>query len=264
METTKKSVFTFVKKYSVILGVLCLLILTGCQSATGTVDANSEGFFTHYFVYPFSELIKSIAGIFNDNYGLSIIIITLVIRLLLMPFFLKQMKSSIQMKEKMNVMKPDMDTLKEKYDGKTDAESRTKMQQEMMQLYQKHNMNPLASLAGCLPMIIQLPILIGFYYAIRQTPEIGTHSFLWFDLGQSDIPLTIIAVIIYFAQFKVSQMNMDPKMKQQMAIMGIISPVMIGIFSLTAPAALPLYWTVGGLFLLVQTFISRKIYTNEK
>ncbi|WP_156288683.1 membrane protein insertase YidC [Oceanobacillus salinisoli] len=261
MET--KSVFTFFKKYSLILGIFTLLILSGCQSAVDQpIDANSDGWFDHYFVYPFSLLIKGIADMFNENYGLSIIIITLIIRFALMPFMLKQTKSSVQMKDTMKVMKPDLDALQEKYRNKKDAESQTMMQQEMIQLYQKHEMNPLAALGGCLPMLIQFPILIAFYYAILRTPEIATHSFLWFDLGQSDIILTVIAVVIYYIQFKVSQIGMDAKMKQQMAIIGLISPIMIGIVSLTAPAALPLYWAVGGLFIIVQTVISRKIYRS--
>ncbi|RKQ33953.1 membrane protein insertase YidC [Oceanobacillus halophilus] len=262
METT--SVFTFIKKYSVIIGILALLLLSGCQQnmAMEPIDPSSAGFFDQYFVLPFSQLIKWIAGIFNENYGLSIIIITLLIRFAIMPFILKQTKNGVQMKEKMNGMKPELDALNEKYKEKKDTESKAKMQQEMMQLYQKHDMNPLASLGGCLPMIIQMPILIGFYYAIRRTPEIATHSFLWFDLGQTDIILTVAAVVIYFFQFKVSQIGMDPKMKQQMAFMGMLSPIMIGIISLSAPSALPLYWAVGGIFMIVQTLISRKIYTT--
>src|SRR5699024_1542841 len=96
------------------------------------------------------------------------------------------------------------------------------------------------------------------------TPEIAEHQFLWFDLGQTDILLTIIAVAIYFVQFKVSQIGLDPKQKKQFAIMGLLSPVMIGIISLNAPAALPLYWTVGGLFIIGQTLISKKIYLTHK
>ena len=138
------------------------------------------------------------------------------------------------------------------------------MQQEMMQIYQKHQVNPLSSLGGCLPILIQFPILIGFYYAIRRTPEIATHSFLWFDLGATDVIMTIIAVAVYFLQFKVSQAGLDPAMQKQMALMGLLSPLMIGVVSLNAPAALPLYWAVGGVFMIVQTLISRKLYAPAK
>ncbi|RDW19729.1 membrane protein insertase YidC [Oceanobacillus chungangensis] len=257
----KTSVFTFFKKYKIGFLLLLIVFLAGCQGAVNEpIDANTTGWFDHYFVYTFSRLIKGIAGVFNDNYGLSIIIITLIIRLALMPFLLKQTKSSMQMREKMSVIKPEMDALKQKYENKKDTASQTKMQQEMMQIYQKHNMNLLASLTGCLPMLIQFPILIAFYYAIRRTPEIATHSFLWFDLGQTDIMMTIIAVVVYYLQFKVSQKSMEPQMRKQMAFMGLLSPIMIGFISLNAPAALPLYWAVGGIFMIIQTLIAQKMY----
>lgn len=262
----EKSVFTFFKKYKYIfLGVMLLTFLSGCQAASNQpLDMNSLSWFEHYFVYPFTLLIKAIAGFFNDNFGLSLIIITIVIRLILMPFMLKQMKSSMQMKDKMDVMKPEMDAIKKKYKDNKDADAQKEQQKELMQLYQKHNMNPLASLAGCLPLLIQTPILIGFYYAIRRTPEIATHGFLWFNLGQTDIILTIIAVVIYYFQFKVSQIGIDPKQRKQMAFMGIVSPLMIGFISFSAPAALPLYWATGGLFLIAQTLISKKMYKSQK
>ncbi|RDW17575.1 OxaA precursor [Oceanobacillus arenosus] len=261
----KTSVFTFFKKYKLIFLLLLVTLLAGCQGAVNEpIDANTTGWFDHYFVYSFSRLIKGIAGLFSDNYGLSIIIITLIIRLVLMPFLLKQTKSSMQMRDKMSVIKPELDALQKKYENKKDTASQTKKQQEMMQIYQKHDMNPLASLSGCLPMLIQFPILIAFYYAIRRTPEIATHSFLWFDLGQTDIIITIIAVVVYYLQFKVSQKTMEPQMRKQMAIMGLLSPIMIGFISLNAPAALPLYWAVGGIFMIVQTLIAQKMYAPNQ
>lgn len=179
-----------------------------------------------------------------------------------MPIMLKQIKNNTVMKEKMNVLKPEMDAIQEKYRNKQDVEEQKKMQSELMQLYGKHQVNPLASLGGCLPMLIQFPILIGFYYAILRTPEIASHSFLWFNLGQSDIILTMLAVIIYFFQFKVSLIGMEPKMKKQMTFMGLLSPIMIGVISLNAPAALPLYWAVGGIFMIVQQLIAKKMYNT--
>lgn len=250
-------IFTFLKKYSFV-GLILLLLLSGCQG-TNPIDANSTGFFDHYFVYPFSLLIKYVASLLNGNYGLSIILITLVIRLFLMPFSLKQMKSSVKMKETMNVMKPEMDAIKEKYKDKKDANEKLQMQQEMSQLYQKHNMNPFASI-GCLPMIIQFPIIIAFYYAIRRIPDIAAHSFLWFNLGQVDFILPFVAAAIYFMQSRVSLIGLDPKQRKQMAIMGLLSPVMIGFISFNMPAALPLYWAVSGAFLVLQTLLSKKLY----
>ncbi|WP_164217170.1 membrane protein insertase YidC [Virgibacillus sp. YIM 98842] len=258
-----KSVFTFSNKYSLI-GLMLVIFLAGCGSLDEPINADTEGFFNHYFVYNFSLLIKGLAGILNGSYGLSIIMITFIIRLAVMPFMLKQTRNSLDMQDKMKEIKPEMDEIQKKYKGTNDRESQMKMQQELMQVYQKNNFNPLASFAGCLPLLIQMPILIAFYYAILRTPEIAEHQFLWFDLGQTDILLAILAVITYFIQFQVSQIGLDPQQKKQFAVLGLMSPIMIGIISLNAPAALPLYWAVGGLFIIGQTLISKKIYLAHK
>ena len=103
METT--SVFIKIKKYSfIILGLLTIVLLAGCQGTTEPISAKSTGWFDHYFVHTFSVLIKGLAGFFNDNYGLSIILLTLFIRFALMPIMLKQIKNNTAMKEKMNVV----------------------------------------------------------------------------------------------------------------------------------------------------------------
>ncbi|MEW9675723.1 membrane protein insertase YidC [Lentibacillus sp. L22] len=256
----RKSVFTTLGKYSLI-GILLLIVLTGCQ-LNEPISADSTGFFNHYFIYPFSVLLKGLASVLGGSYGLSIIILTIVIRLCLMPFMLRQMKNSTKMQAKMKVMKPEMDEIQKKYKDKKDRDSQMQMQQEMMQLYQKHQMNPLSSL-GCLPMIIQFPILIAFYYAIRRTPEIATHTFLWFNLGQTDFVLPFIAAAVYLIQARVSQIGMDEKQRKQMALFSFISPVMIFIVSFNFPSALPLYWTISGSFLVIQTWISKKLYTEK-
>ncbi|MEK3990690.1 MULTISPECIES: membrane protein insertase YidC [Robertmurraya] len=215
-------------------------------------------FFQTVFVNTFSTAIHAIAMIFNGSFGLSIIFLTLIVRLLLMPLMLKQYKSQQQMKEKMEALKPELDTIQAKIKNTKDSKEQQKLQQEMMGLYQKHGVNPLAM--GCLPMLIQMPILMGFYYAIRGSHEIATHSFLWFNLGESDIWITAIAGIVYYLQFKVSMSNISGDQQKQMKFMGLLSPIMIVMFSLNAPAALPLYWAVGGTFLIIQTLIGKKLY----
>jgi YidC/Oxa1 family membrane protein insertase len=256
-----QSVFTLFKKTSLIGGVLLTIFLVGCSAGNTT---ESTGWFHQLFVENFSSLIKNIAVLFNDNYGLSIIVITIFIRLVIMPFMIKQSKNNLQTQDKMKDIKPEMDEIQTKYKDKKDPESQRKMQQELMQLYQKHNFNPLASFSGCLPMLIQFPFLIGFYYAIRQTPEIATHSYLWFNLGETDLLMVAIAVLVYFIQYKVSQIGLDSKMKKQMALIGLLSPIMIGIISLNTLAALPLYWAVGGIIAIIQTLVSKKIYLSHR
>lgn len=252
---TKRSSITVI-----FLLALTTLLLSACS--TQSTNSKNPNFFTHYVVNPFTISIHTVADFFNGDYGLSIIIITLLIRLALMPLMLRQYKNQMAMKEKMDVLKPEMDVIQKKMKTEKDPKKKQELQAEMMGLYSKHGVNPLNM--GCLPILIQMPILTGFYYAIRSSKEIGTHHFLWFSLGHPDIVITIIAGLVYYFQFKVSQSNMPTQQQEQMKYMGLLSPLMIVMFSLKAPAALPLYWVVGGTFLIIQTIISRNLYQSKK
>jgi len=254
----KNSILTVFRKYGTFVLVIgALLILTGCGDFS-PIDGSSTGLFTEYIVYPFSLLIKVIARVFNGSYGLSIIVITIGIRLVILPFMIKQQKQSKVSQEKMKMIKPEMDEIQNKYKDKRDMDNQLSMQQELNELYQKYDFNPVKMVTGCLPMIIQMPFLIGFYYAIRRTSEIGEQPFLWFNLGETDLLLVLLAVIVYFIQARVSLIGMDQKQQGLMGMMVYISPIMIGVISLTMPAALPLYWAIGGLFIVVQTLVIKK------
>ncbi|PYZ91646.1 OxaA precursor [Salipaludibacillus keqinensis] len=263
----KKSVFTKRSKYSllILIGTLLLLVMSGCQASMEPIDADTAGIFNHYVIFPFSFAIKFMAGIFNGNYGLSLIMMTFLLRLALMPLMMKQHKNQLFMREKMAVIQPELNELKDKYKAKKSAEDQKKMQKEMMELYSKHSFNPITSM-GCMPMLIQFPILIGFYYAIMRTPEIAQHNFLWFNLGQSDMILPFVAAAVYLVQFKVSQLGMQQTgaQQKQLAIVGYIMPVMMGVISFNLAAALPLYWSIGGLFLIFQTLLFKWIYREKQ
>ncbi|MDO3412176.1 membrane protein insertase YidC [Saccharibacillus sp. CPCC 101409] len=260
MENAKGFIFKSAKgKFLALTAILGLMaLLSGCGVQNGEITSSTPGFFNHYVVFPISYLIQHLAQWTGGSYGIGIILITLIVRLVLFPLMLRQTRSQQQMKAKMNVMQPHLDALKKKYEDKKDAAEQQKMQQEMMALYKEHNFNPLN--IGCLPMLIQLPILSGLYTAIRLTPELSTHSFLWFKLGQPDWILAILVAVIYLVQAKVSQYSMTPEQRKQMAIMAYISPLMMLFFSFSAPSAMPLYWTVSGTFLLAQTLLFRKMY----
>jgi YidC/Oxa1 family membrane protein insertase len=243
---------------------LTTLLLSACSSQASQAQktTNSTGFFQHYVVQPFSISLHTVAEFFNGNYGLAIILVTIIIRLILMPLMLRQYKNQMGMKEKMDVLKPEMDVIQAKMKTEKDPKKKQELQAELMGLYKKHGVNPLNM--GCLPMLIQMPILTGFYYAIRGSAEIKAHEFLWFSLGNPDIIITIVAGVIYYFQFKVSQSNMPAAQQAQMKYMGLMSPLMIVMFSFNAPAALPLYWVVGGTFLIIQTMISKSLYQTNK
>jgi YidC/Oxa1 family membrane protein insertase len=249
-----------IKRSSITL-VGLLILTTILLSACSPQNMNS-GFFHDYFVKPFTYSIHAVAEVFFGSYGISIIVITVLIRLVLLPFMLKQYRNQMNMKEKMDVLKPEMDVIQKKMKAEKDPKKKQELQAEMMGLYQKHGVNPLNM--GCLPILIQMPILTGFYYAIRGSKEIASHQFLWFNLGHPDILITLVAGVIYYFQFKVSQSSMPSQQQQQMKYMGLLSPIMIVMFSLNSPAALPLYWAVGGTFLIIQTILSRRLYDNHK
>lgn len=206
-------------------------------------------FFNHYFVQTFSSLIKFLAYQFHDNYGISIILLTVIIRFLLVPITINQQKSQLQMKR----LQPKINDLKSRYPSK-DQESQVQFQKELMQLYKEHNFNPLRT--GCLPLFIQMPILMGFYYAIRGTEEIATHSFLWFQLGTPDpvMILPFMAAITTFFQTKMLN-SLAASGNPNTKVMMFLMPVMILFFSLKAPAALVLYWITGNIFYIVQSYV---------
>ncbi|RKP54519.1 membrane protein insertase YidC [Cohnella endophytica] len=247
--------------------VIPVILLSGCSTASPSnpINADSQGIFNHYFIYPFSILIKFFANAFHGDYGLSIVLMTLIIRVAIMPLMMNQTKKQLAMKEKMAVLQPELNALKDKYKDDVSAESKKQHQVEMMQLYQKHQFNPLN--IGCLPMLLQWPITLAFYYAIRRTPEIAAHDFLWFSLGKTDMILPLIAAAVYYVQFRVSQSasaQYQQNQNNQMAFIGLLSPIMMGVFSFAMPAALPLYWAVGGIFIIVQTIVLNKMYAKPK
>jgi YidC/Oxa1 family membrane protein insertase len=227
---------------------LLLVVLTGCN-LNEPITAESPGIWNHYFVYPMSMLLTKVAETAGGSYGLSIIIVTIIIRLVLLPLILRQQKSTMAMQ----VLRPEMEKLRKKYPSK-DMESQQKMQKEMMELYQKHNINPLG---GCLPLLVQFPIIMAFYYAIGRTEAIAEHSFLWFSLGERDplFILPVVAAITTFIQIKVGMTDeVPPQMKMAMYIM----PLFVLIAGISLPSALALYWVIGNLFGIAQGIYLKK------
>lgn len=221
-----------------------LVVMTGCFNIEEPITRNSEGIWNSYFVYPLSWLIIYVAELFNENYGLAIIIVTILIRLVLLPLMIKQTKSA----KAMQAIQPEMAKLREKYSAK-DQKTQQQLQKEMMEMFQTRGVNPLA---GCLPLFVQMPILLAFYHAIMRTDEISGHNFLWFALDAPDpiFVLPLIAGATTFIQQKMMMVTDNPQMKVLLYVM----PIMIIVFSLFVPTALPLYWIVGNIFMITQTY----------
>jgi len=231
-----------------LVGVVVLL--AGCMDIREPINAESTGVWNQYFVYPMSLVIIYFADLFNDNFGLSIIIVTVIVRLLLLPLNVKQLKSSKAMQD----IQPQIKELQQKYSSK-DANTQQKLQQETMALFQKHGVNPLA---GCLPIFVQMPILIAMYHAIMRTDAIQNHTFLWFALDSPDYVLPLIAGAATFLQQKLMMAGSPAAQNPQMVAMLYIMPIMITVFAFFFPAALALYWVVGNIFMVAQTLFIRK------
>ena len=232
----------------IVLLVVSLFLLSGCTEINEPITAESEGIWNSYFVYPLSWLIVKFAELIQSpawNYRVSIILVTILIRIILLPLMIKQMKSTKAMKE----IQPQIQALKEKYSSK-DQKTQQKLNQETMLLFQKNNINPMA---GCLPILIQMPILIAFYHAIMRTSEISQHTFLWFDLGARDpyFILPVLAALGTFVQQKIVMRGQPDN--PQMKIMLYVMPIMILVFAVSLPSALSLYWVVGNIFSIVQS-----------
>ena len=116
---------------------------------------------------------------------------------------------------------------------------------------------------GCLPLLIQMPIIMGLYFAILYSKDVQSHEFLWFTLGDVDYIMMVLAGLVYFVQARVSLWTMPEQQKQQMKFMVYMSPIMIMVISSQVMAALPLYWTIGGIILIFQTYLGRKFYYKE-
>lgn len=235
------------KRILLLIGVVSVfLFLTGCTEIKQPINAESTGFWNEYIVYPLSWVIVKGAELLGGSFGFSLIFVTILIRLVLLPLMIKQTRSS----KAMQALQPEMKALREKYSSK-DQKTQQKLQQETMALFQKHGVNPMA---GCAPLIVQMPILIGFYHAISRTREIADHSFLWFNLGDKDpfYVLPIIAGITTFIQQKLMMAGQEHN--PQMAMMLWMMPIMIVVFAFNFPAALSLYWVVGNTFMIVQTY----------
>ncbi|WP_057828304.1 membrane protein insertase YidC [Liquorilactobacillus cacaonum] len=238
------------KKTRRILTLLCIVglvfILSGCS--TTTVTQNSSGVWDHYIIWSFIQAIVFLSKIFGNSYGLGIILFTIIIRVILFPLMVYQMKSM----RKTTELQPQLKALQSKYSTK-DAETQSKLREEQQRLYAEAGVNPVA---GCLPMVIQMPILIALYQAILRSDVLKTGTFLWMKLGDKDpyFVLPILAAIFTFLTSKLSVMS-QPEQNGMTTAMTYGMPIFILITAISLPSALSLYWVIGNAFSAGQTLL---------
>jgi len=185
---------------------------------------------------------------FTHNYGMSIVLLTLLIYGALFPLTFKQFKSM----QKMQVLQPELAVIQKKF--KNDPK---RLQVEMMNVYKKHQVNPMS---GCLPMLVQLPIIFILYRAILDFNFSENPSFLWIkDLGKYDIPLLLMVGGAMLLQQRISQRAQPQGQKQEgLGKMMQFFPIIIIVFLWSLPSAVMLYWFVSTLFSLVQQLLITK------
>ena len=221
-----------------------------------------EGIWNTLFVKPLAWLILKI-GYIVKNFGLAIILVTLLIRGIMFPFTQKTAQQSELLKQ----IKPELDKLEKKYQGKTDQESMMQKSQEMMLIYKKNNISPMS---GCLFGFIQLPLFMAFYEALYRLPAIFEGKFLVYDLGLTPLIaiqsgkwyytiLVVLVFVVTFFSFKLnSGASMSKEQESSMKMMRNITLVMIGTASLSVSTAISLYWITNSTFTIIQNLIVKR------
>ncbi|GBG55626.1 membrane protein [Sporomusaceae bacterium FL31] len=172
------------------------------------------------------------------NYGVAIILLTISLKTLLVPLAVKQISSMRRMRE----LGPQLKKLKEQHQGNI-----LKQQEEVAKLYKEAGVNPLSAF---LPMLIQMPLLTGIFYAIRSLTYVSHPSFLWIkNLAGSD-PLYILPFLAAVTSYISAQQTITDSSQNKLLLM--IMPCLIGFMALRFPAGLGLYWVVSNLFQIVQ------------
>jgi YidC/Oxa1 family membrane protein insertase len=163
--------------------------------------------------------------------------------------------------QKMSEMQPQLKKLQTKYASK-DPDTQNKLKEETSKLYAEAGVNPVA---GCLPLLIQMPVLIAMYQAISRTEVLKTGNFLWMNLGAPDpyFVLPVLAAILTYATTKLSTMSQlepNPTTTTMMYMM----PALILFMGITLPSALSLYWVVGNAFSVGQTLLLNNPFKIKK
>ncbi|MGH4137482.1 membrane protein insertase YidC [Clostridium sp.] len=201
------------------------------------------------FFYFIHSGIHTVIPIDNISYGLAIILFTIIIRVLLLPLSIKQTKSTA----KMGAIQPEMKKVQEKY--KKDPQ---KSQQEVMKLYKENGVNPMG---GCLPMLVQMPILFALF-AVFNTLNMKGAGFLWMpDLTLPDpyYILPILSTVTTYFSSKLMQPPGSGAQSKQTSTMNTGMAIFMGFMSLKFKGALVLYWVINNVLQVIQTLVINKI-----
>ncbi|WP_159796724.1 YidC/Oxa1 family membrane protein insertase [Streptococcus halichoeri] len=239
-----------VKKTFKLASLLPLsLLLVACSN--GEVSAHSTNGWDQ-LVYFFAQAIEWLS--FNHSIGIGIILFTIIIRIILMPLFNIQMKSS----QKMQDLQPELKALQKKYPGK-DADSRMALTEESQALYKKYGVNPYTSL---FPLLIQMPVMFALFQALSRVPSLKTGTFLWVELSHHDhwYILPILAAAFTFLSTWLTNLAAKEK-NTSMTIMTYVMPLMIFFMGFRLASGVVLYWVVSNAFQVLQVLLLNNPFT---
>ena len=210
-------------------------------------------------------LVLNLAHRLTGNYGASIICLTLLVRLAIHPLNRVAQGSMMTSSEKMKRLQPRLDELKKRH--KNNAR---KLMEEQSKVMKEEGMSPFSTLGGCLPMLLQMPIMISLYRALQSAIELrGTPFCLWIgDLAKPDtvasvagfpinpLPVALIGVTVW--QMWRAPKPADPQMAQQQKMMMFVMPVMFGFMFYSMPAGITLYWFTSTSFSITEQWHIRR------
>jgi YidC/Oxa1 family membrane protein insertase len=208
-------------------------------------------------VVPFMKLLRWVHS-HVGNYGWSIVVLTILINLVMAPLRHYGIANGLKMAK----LSPEMRAIQDRYRGLSLVDPRRQdMQQEIMDLYERHGMSMGTQMAvGCLPILLTMPFLIAFYRVLQVSIELRGASFLWIpDLSQTDpiflTPLLMGASTFLMTRFQMAPTAMDPTQQRVMMIM----PVVLSAMFLWAPAGLNLYWLASNVCSLIQQTVTMRV-----
>ncbi|MDO4432304.1 MAG: membrane protein insertase YidC [Aerococcaceae bacterium] len=239
---------------------ILIVIATGCvqRDASG----NPVGWVYDYFGKPTISFLDFLAGLFGNSYGVAIIIVTIITRIFMLPSSIKMTKSSMVSQTRMKFAQPEIDAIKAEMEAATDPQEKMRLNTEMQAVYKKYGIDMFGGLAGCLPLLMQMPILSAVYAAIQTSDKIANSHFFGIPLGQRSVAIVVVVVLVYGLQGWLMQKQMpatDNEVAQQTnRTMLFMNPVMFGWISWVSAAGLGVYFLMGGVFQLIQ-----QLYVNN-